>query len=205
VAKQRPRSDSAGPATGDQQPEVPEVERQADAAPGGPTAVLVDAVRVCYERELRLRRISRKAKSATDKALLEAVRATVEYARLARAVVPPTKNGDDIAGVRRQRQQVAARFRKRVERADKRHASLLAEATRPLPDAPPEAKDVVMESRKPLYVRESYYSHDVLPPDVARPAQADDEDNDDEVEAELEGPDLGDDYEDDDEDDEFEG
>jgi hypothetical protein len=217
VAKRQPRSRSVEAATADQPPKVPEVpevnlqlmpaatsgKTRAKAGLAGPAAALVDSVRVCYERELRLRRVTPKAKDATDVALLEAVRAGVPYQRLARVVIPPTENGDEIAGVRAQRRRVAVRFRKRVARVTACHRSLGAEATRTLPNATHADNDTVMQDRKLLYVRESYYSQDILPVDVARPVHSDEVDDDDE--AELEGPDLGDDYEDDDEDEEFEG
>lgn len=211
MAKQRPASRSAEAATPGETPEVglklppatTSGKSRAKAPPAGATAALVDAVRVCYKRELRLRRVTPKAKNATDAALLEAVRAGIPYQRLARVVVPPTESGDEISGVRAQRRRVAVRFRKRVERVTKRHASLPAEATRTLPKIILEANDTNMQDLKLLYVRESYYSQDILPVDVARPVHSDEDDDEDE--AELEGPDLGDDYEDDEEDDEFEG
>lgn len=193
MAKQRPASRSAEASTTGETPEV---------GLAGPTAALVEAVRVCYERELRLRRVAPMAKSATDAALVEAVRAGIPYQRLARIVVPPTERADDIAGVRAQRRRVAVRFRKRVARVTARHRSLPAEATRTLPNVAHEPNDTNMQDpRRPLYIRETFYDETILPPDVARPTHPD-EDDDDEEAAELEGPDLDDDgYEDDDMDD----
>ncbi|MCX5742205.1 MAG: hypothetical protein NT062_06890 [Proteobacteria bacterium] len=177
-------------------------KRQANVEPALPVADLVERVRDCYRRELRLRRVTRATKDATDVALLEAVYAKVEYERLVRAVVPPATDGDEIPRIRKLRQRIAARFRKRVERVTKRHASLHAERDRPLPNTTPEANDTVMQDqRRPLYIKETFFSESVLPADV-RPVHDDDDEDDDEPVAQ--GPDLGDVEDDDEDDDEFE-